>query len=281
MIFEQEYIIFEILDVFFLDQINSKPYNSNRNYDSISMRFEADTVIETENSSFHLSDNAICFASSKINYTRIAKRDVLVAINFKVLNYRSFDFEYYVPKDANKYRVLFEKILDCWKAKEPAYKNECSGILNKIFAELYKENVTEDVSENLYPAIQYIKKTFLSKDFSLSTAAEKAFMSETYFRKLFRDKFGISPKKYIIERRMAHAQALILTNYYSLQEVSDLCGYNDYKHFSVEFKKFTGISPSQYDYDRESKNHRTMGLNCFEKSTKYIILRVYFAWKFR
>ena len=40
-----------------------------------------------------------------------------------------------------------------------------------------------------------------------------------------------------------------MAGYYSLTENSELCGYNDYKHFSVEFKKATGLSPSKYKYN--------------------------------
>ena len=89
----------------------------------------------------------------------------------------------------------------------------------------------------------------LQQDFSISEAAIKSFISEQYFRKLFKKEFGISPKKYVIEHRIKRAQALILTNHYTIAEISELCGYSDYNHFSTEFKKITGTSPSQYFYN--------------------------------
>ena len=74
-------------------------------------------------------------------------------------------------------------------------------------------------------------------------------MSEGYFRKLFKEEFGISPQKYIIELRIQNAVALISKGYYSLKEIAYMSGYNDYKYFSVEFKKSMGVSPSEYIYD--------------------------------
>ena len=93
------------------------------------------------------------------------------------------------------------------------------------------------------------------KDFSLTEAAKKSMMSDTYFRKLFNKEFNMSPKKYVITKRMEYASSLIMSKYYGLQEIADMCGYADYKHFSVEFKKHFLISPSHYYYppDRPKK----------------------------
>ena len=74
-------------------------------------------------------------------------------------------------------------------------------------------------------------------------------MSEVYFRKLFKSELGISPKKYIIKLRIQKAVSLINTGYYSLKEVAEMCGYTDYKYFSVEFKGAVGCSPSEYEYE--------------------------------
>ena len=95
----------------------------------------------------------------------------------------------------------------------------------------------------------YIEKNYLRNDFSLSDAAAKSFMSETYFRKLFKQEFGTSPKHYVISRRIEYAKALIITGYFSIEKIAGMCGYNDEKHFSTEFKKITGVSPSKYNYN--------------------------------
>ena len=87
MIFEQETVAFQILDVLYLDQKMIKTYNYNRNFDAISFRFEADTVIETEKTQLELTDNNICFFPADINYTRDAKKDKMIVVNFKCFGY--------------------------------------------------------------------------------------------------------------------------------------------------------------------------------------------------
>lgn len=249
LIFEQEYIIFELLDVFYLEQSFMKKFNTNRNFDAISFRYNSDTIIETENQQFELHDDSICYFPSNVPYTRISKNDKLIVIHFKAFNYHSKNIEYFSPNKPQKYRELFEQILNIWDNKDISYKHDSASILHKIFSELYKDNMSVCKDDKITESVLYIKKNYLLQDFSVSEAASKSFISEQYFRKLFKKEFSISPKRYVIENRIKRAQALILTNNYSIAEISELCGYSDYNHFSTEFKKITGVSPSQYFYN--------------------------------
>lgn len=256
MIFEQETLSFIILDVFYLDLSNTKMQVSNRNFDALSLRLEADTVIESKGRQTALSDGSVCYFPSDVNYTRISGKDRLIVVHFKALDYHSDKIESIIPEKIEEYTELFEKILSLWNKKDIAYKHECSSVLSLIFAKLYKDNLPpQDHTSKIYPSVNYIDANYLKKDFSLTDAAKASMISETYFRKLFKAEFGISPKKHIINRRIRHAASLIITGYFSLQEIADMCGYEDYKHFSVEFKKNTGVSPSKYTYNyKEDKS---------------------------
>ncbi len=253
MIFEQEHIIFEILDVFHFDQSFTKRTASNRNFDAVSFRYKANTIIETSKQQIELNDNSICYFPSNVPYTRISQNDKLIVIHFKSFNYHSNHIEYFLPSKPEKYRILFEQILSTWDSKDISYKHDSAAILNKIFAEFCKDNFSVCKEDKIADSVLYIKKNYLQQDFSLSVAAGKSLMSEQYFRKLFKKEFGISPKKYVIENRIKRAQALILTNHYTVSEIAELCGYTDYNYFSTEFKKATGVSPSQYSYNFENQ----------------------------
>jgi len=252
VIFEQETIGFQILDVLFFDQDCTKKYNFKRNFDALSFRYEADTMIEYKGKHLEFTDNSIGFFPSNVDYTRTTKKDKMIVVHFKAFNYHSNEIESFFPSDYKKYRSLFAKILDCWNKKNTAYKHEAASLLNLIFSELYKDNKkTYEYNSKINSSIKYIEDNCLKKDFSLQTAAEKSYISDTYFRKLFKQEFGFSPKQYVINRRIKYAASLIIAGYYTLQEISELCGYSDYKHFSVEFKKVIGVSPSKYVYKFE------------------------------
>ena len=112
MIFEQETIGFQILDVLYLNQGYTKKYNFNRNFDALSFRFEADTVIEYKNNHLEFTDNSIGFFPSDVDYTRITNRDRMIVIHFKAFNYHSNEIEIFNPTDYDKYSTLFTEILD-------------------------------------------------------------------------------------------------------------------------------------------------------------------------
>jgi AraC-like DNA-binding protein len=251
LIFGQEYIIFELLDVLYLNQKCAKTYNANRNFDAISFRFESDTVIETSKTQIEFSDNSICYIPSNLSYARTSQKDNLIVVHFKSFNYHSDTAECFCPENPEKYRVLFKEILDCWNSKETSYKNECSVIFRKILSEFYKDSKPDFKNRKIQESIIYIEKNYLRSDFSVSDAAAKSFISETYFRKLFKQEFGISPKHYVINRRIEYAKGLIITGYFTIGKIAEMCGYNDEKHFSTEFKKITGVSPSKYNYNFE------------------------------
>lgn len=258
MFFEQECIVFEILDVLYLEQSYVKMFNSNRNFDALSFRYEADTALSTEKQQVALSDKSICYVPSNLTYTRTSKKDKLIVVHFKSFNYNSDKIEVFNPENTEKYRALFKEILDCWNGKEISYKNECSATFSKILAELYKDNRPSFENKKIYKSVLYIEQNCLNKDFSLSDASAKSFMSETYFRKLFKKEYNISPKHYVIKRRIDYAKALILGGYFSIREIADLCGYNDEKHFSAEFKKITGVPPSKYKYNYGNETEKSL-----------------------
>lgn len=249
MIYGQDNIAFKIFDIFSFDGSGNCGTNYGRSFDALSFRYKTDAVIESGGNEIELRDGSVCFFPANISYLRTAKKDLLIVVHFKVFNYHASSIEPFFPDAPDKYSALFQELLECWNKKSTAYKHEAAAVLNRIFAELYKDNEPKKAQESrIYPSLKYVEENYLKKDFSLHTAAEKSSVSDTYFRKLFKAELKVSPKKYVINCRMKYAASLILAGYFSLQEIAEMCGYDDYKHFSSEFKKNMLVSPSNYKY---------------------------------
>ena len=250
MFFEKDMLSFHILDVIKLEQQSINMFNSGRNFSALSFRFHADTLLKTKTDEYHLTDNVITYVSTRLDYQRISKADEMIAIHFDTINYQSKQIEFFYPKNPELLATLFREIYDQWMKKEIGYQYRCASILYEIFAECYVQNfVSKPQSSKIQNSVDYILANYKNSDLSMREIADQSFMSEVYFRKLFRVEYGTSPQKYIINLRIQNAVGLISTGYYSLKEVAYLSGYSDYKYFSVEFKKKMGISPSEYLYN--------------------------------
>lgn len=250
MFFEKEIVSFHILDVLKLNQKNVSYKNGERNFNAMSYRIRANARLISANCEHRLESNSVAYVPSRLNYTRIADFDEMIVIHFESKDYRTEEIECFAAKNPEKMQALFEDILAVWNNKEPGYKYRCAAIFYEILEECYIQNYKPDIrNSKIQNSVEYLQKNFASPDLTIDEIAKKSYVSEVYFRKLFKREYGISPQKYIISLRIQNAKGLIATGYYSLEEVAYLSGYSDCKYFSVEFKKFVGVSPSEYHYN--------------------------------
>ncbi len=249
MIFESADLCFNLLDVIEIEQKDVTIFNTGRNFDALSFRFSADTIMTTETSSISLMDNSVSFVPARVDYTRRCRRDHFIVIHFNSLNYFSKEIEAITPKNPQKLALLFKEILECWKNRQIGYRHRACALLYRIFEELYIASYKQSEDDSIISdSIKYINKNYLSPTVSVKEAAEKSSVSEVYFRRLFKEKYGVSPKKHIINLRIRRATSLMESGYHSLSEIAVMCGFNDYKYFSTEFRKITGVPPSKYRY---------------------------------
>ncbi len=224
-------------------------FNGGRTIDALSFRLHSDARLISNNTVHTLSDHSVCFVPAGLDYAREATVDTLIVIHFHTSDYATQAIESFMPKNTERFSALFHQILEEWKQKKLGYYYRATALLYEIFSEChaqYKKSTLQD--SKIQNSVKYILENYKSSKLTISDIAKQSFMSEVYFRKLFKKEYGISPQKYIINLRIQNAVGLILTGYYSLQDVARMSGYNDYKYFSVEFKKITGASPSNYLY---------------------------------
>ena len=142
---------------------------------------------------------------------------------------------------------MFKRIFATWVGKEEGYYFECLSILYGIFAELQKKNYTPlSHDARIRPAVQKIQGEFLSKDLYAEELAQSCGMGVSYFNRLFREKYGVSPRQYVIQMKMNHACELLSLGRYTVTQVAELCRFKDVYFFSRQFKAHMGITPTQY-----------------------------------
>ncbi len=110
--------------------------------------------------------------------------------------------------------------------------------------ELMRE-ATTDKPETVLRAINYIRES-LSGDVSLGRLAKEANLSKFHFCRLFKRHIKMSPKEFVAYLRIQRAKELLTRDDLNVSMVSAEIGYNDVSNFIRQFKKITGITPSDY-----------------------------------
>ena len=153
-------------------------------------------------------------------------------------------------RNAEKLLHNFKAAADAWKIKDnlrvalamrALYDAVC-----KAQKEIHRQYVPKTQRLIIDPAVDVMNQHFTDNDLSVSYLAALCGISEVYFRKLFLNSFGVSPKEYMIQKRMDYAKNLLKSGDFSISEIATLCGYTESCHFSREFSKREGISPNQY-----------------------------------
>lgn len=86
----------------------------------------------------------------------------------------------------------------------------------------------------------------LADDISLDDLAAEACLSPFHFSRLFRDATGLSPHRYLTDRRVQAAREKLAVGRSSLVEVALDTGFGSQANFIRVFRRATGLTPGQF-----------------------------------
>lgn len=115
----------------------------------------------------------------------------------------------------------------------------------RLQGELVRRCRGADGQQNLVERIgSYVKQNYMD-DVSIERMGELFSITPTYLSRIFREKTGSKYIDYVTAVRMEKAAELLEIQNYTVREVSAMVGYSSEKHFSRNFKKYFGRTPSQ------------------------------------
>ncbi|MGI6174558.1 MAG: response regulator [Christensenellales bacterium] len=94
-------------------------------------------------------------------------------------------------------------------------------------------------------AAAYMEEHY-TQSITLEDAAMVAGMSPSYFSSVFKKEMGENFSDYLTSLRMRQAKRLLRDTIFSIEQISEMIGYNDYRYFSKLFKRTYAISPGKY-----------------------------------
>lgn len=126
--------------------------------------------------------------------------------------------------------------------------DEINAVAIKALDYYIKEiNKVTDVPENsnIRSIKSYIKAHY-SENITLDDIAEASYLSPGYASRLFKKAHNTSIMEYLVKVRMDEAKKMLHNPRYLIDDIAEKVGYQDSSYFTKVFKKYEGLTPTQY-----------------------------------
>lgn len=109
----------------------------------------------------------------------------------------------------------------------------------------YIPNAENGIRGKIYTITNYIH-THYSENISLASISDTFYISPYYLSHQFKDVTGYTVVQYIQLTRIKNAQYFLLNSDMKITAVAERTGFSSFSQFNRVFRKFSGMSPSDY-----------------------------------
>lgn len=233
-----ENIAVNLLHVLRFEDTRRHSHTAGRPFCSLAYRVHSDSRYLYRGKSVRAETGAVSFVPAGVDYETETRGSEAIVFHFELYGCTSDEIQAEIPPHPEEYRVLFEKALQIWTEKKSGYAFRATALFYEVLALLVRDGCFRTSRKQSFAeeACEYMKRHFADATLTVSALAERSHVSEVYFRKQFKKRYGIGPKAYLDELRLRHAAYLRDAGYFSLTEIAERCGYSDVKYFRTVFK---------------------------------------------
>ncbi len=129
----------------------------------------------------------------------------------------------------------------------------CRSYTYKILALMARalDGSDAETRRKLQPGLEFMRRRIDDCSLTVLQMAEAASLSESTFRKLFKEVFLVSPSRYIMSVRIGQAKELLCSDgasgeYLTVADAARAVGFVDADSFSRAFKREVGMPPGEW-----------------------------------
>lgn len=151
----------------------------------------------------------------------------------------------------SEYQILFREMIKELQMCQNGYPEMLEMYLRQIFIRLHRHFLSSVSHDNTHKAdeidnaVSYFSEHY-NEQINIDSYAEQNNISTSWFIRNFRLCTGITPKQFIMRKRIYNAEALLQNPQYNINEIARIVGYENPLYFSRIFQKLKGLSPSEY-----------------------------------
>ena len=148
------------------------------------------------------------------------------------------------------YPWIYNQMIRELQLQRVNYEDMISLYMHHIFITINRyikerRETKNDTINDIERAAHYFKDNY-NKQISIEQYAEEHLMSVNWFIHSFKSVMKMSPMQYIISLRIAMAKGYLENSTKNIAEISNEVGYENALYFSRLFRKYTGMTPTEY-----------------------------------
>ena len=213
---------------------------------------------------FPVKANDFVIINPQVEHTELSSLDE--PLEYIVLGIRGLSFSNLTPVSEGGHPFSFFNLRDEQKdilrylnamvqeatSQQMSYELVCHNLLEILLIKILRHQhfdlevgkqskATKDIS-----FIKHYLETYYHESIQLEDLASMTHLSRFYISHSFKKEIGMSPMEYLIAIRIKESKILLRTTNYSISQVADIVGFTTPTYFSKQFRKSTGISPTDY-----------------------------------
>ncbi len=227
-----------------------------RPFYALSYRMEGTAKIIMDGKTYVSRKNCITLTPKNKAYTTEVTEDThILVVHFECLDAQAFRTPFVLENSTPLLPKLFDTIYKKHSAEDTC-NYECFSLFYELLEIVLKHFQTAE--ENKLPpkilkAKNEIDNHFSDNDFNINKLAHSLSVNTSYLRREFKKAYSVSPISYLKNVRLQKAILLLISDYYSIEEITQQCGYSSASYFIQVFHKEKGCSPQKYKEQYFSK----------------------------
>ncbi|MBP3856958.1 MAG: helix-turn-helix transcriptional regulator [Ruminiclostridium sp.] len=110
---------------------------------------------------------------------------------------------------------------------------------------------TESYNCSIDSSVDHINRHY-GEEITLERLAAMSGVSLQHFCRVFRAKLGMRPMEYLARTRVTQAKILLGETDMKISDIAAAVGFGEQNYFGITFKKYEGVSPTEYRKERGS-----------------------------
>lgn len=144
----------------------------------------------------------------------------------------------------------FLTIFELAEKEHPGFQYISSGLIIKLLGYLIAFEKQKDFAGKRIATVieeaRFKMRSEVGKNFNIEKFAKENNIGYSWFRRMFKNYTGISPRQYYLQLKIMRAKWLLLSTDLSIKEISYELGFESIHYFSRMFKQKAGVSPSEF-----------------------------------